>query len=398
MIWEVQNSSTASGLVNVYFVDAHTGWAVGLGGIILATRDGGTTWEPQKSRTLANLRGVHFADSRAGWAVGDEGTILATRDGGATWEPQRSRTLKFLLGVHFSDSRTGWAVGDEGTILATRDQRGDKNAEKQNAWCRGVHFPDSRAGWVVGDRGNDPLATRDGGKTWQSQKSETRRRLEGVHFADARTGWAVGNGATILATRDGGRTWQSQKRGTERGSRSCRILPTPKPAGRWRRRWRQRSGHTRRRDDLEAPRRAEPGKHFGGVYFADAPHRLGSRRGAERSWPRATAGRPGSPKRAERSTISGVCISPTAEPGWAVGDHGETILATRDGGTIWQPQNKRGRGQWSPRVCTFADARTGWAVRRENSGTIIATRDGGTTWQLQKSRARARVWRGVHFG
>jgi hypothetical protein len=33
---------------------------------------------------------VHFADARTGWAVGEGGTIMATRDGGASWELQRS--------------------------------------------------------------------------------------------------------------------------------------------------------------------------------------------------------------------------------------------------------------------------------------------------------------------
>jgi photosystem II stability/assembly factor-like uncharacterized protein len=36
------------------------------------------------------LRVVHFADARTGWAVGEGGTILATRDGDASWELQRS--------------------------------------------------------------------------------------------------------------------------------------------------------------------------------------------------------------------------------------------------------------------------------------------------------------------
>jgi hypothetical protein len=60
---------------------------------------------------------VHFADVRTGWAVGDGGTILATRDGGASWEPQHSGTGQDLWGVHFADARTGWAIGKFGTML-----------------------------------------------------------------------------------------------------------------------------------------------------------------------------------------------------------------------------------------------------------------------------------------
>jgi hypothetical protein len=52
--------------------------------------DGGTSWEPQKSGTDNDLVAVHFADAHTGWAVGDHGTILATRDGGTTGSRRRA--------------------------------------------------------------------------------------------------------------------------------------------------------------------------------------------------------------------------------------------------------------------------------------------------------------------
>jgi hypothetical protein len=62
----------------VYFADAHTGWAVGDFGTILATRDGGNSWEPQKSGTDKNLGSVHFADARTGcWARGGDNSFGA---------------------------------------------------------------------------------------------------------------------------------------------------------------------------------------------------------------------------------------------------------------------------------------------------------------------------------
>jgi Segregation and condensation complex subunit ScpB/Photosynthesis system II assembly factor YCF48 len=75
-------SGNNQSILSVHSADAQTGWAVGTGGTILATRDGGTSWEPQKSETEHNLFGVHFVDAHTGWAVGTGGTILATRDGG----------------------------------------------------------------------------------------------------------------------------------------------------------------------------------------------------------------------------------------------------------------------------------------------------------------------------
>jgi len=66
---------------------------VGLGGIILATTDGGATWNTQMS-SGGWLHGVAFANTVDGWAVGDSGTILATTDGGAHWPDARFGDLR----------------------------------------------------------------------------------------------------------------------------------------------------------------------------------------------------------------------------------------------------------------------------------------------------------------
>src|SRR5215831_19484521 len=71
--------------------------------------------------STANLNAISFVDANTGTAVGGGGTILHTTDGGATWTPQSSGTTFWLHGVSFLDTNTGWAVGDGGTILHTTD-------------------------------------------------------------------------------------------------------------------------------------------------------------------------------------------------------------------------------------------------------------------------------------
>ena len=102
--------------------DGRAGWAVGRGGTILATGDGGQTWKPQASGTENTLWAVQFLGAgRAGWAVGSGGTILATGDGGQTWKLQASGTENTLWAVQFlGDGRAGWAVGSGGTILISQ--------------------------------------------------------------------------------------------------------------------------------------------------------------------------------------------------------------------------------------------------------------------------------------
>jgi photosystem II stability/assembly factor-like uncharacterized protein/predicted small integral membrane protein len=74
----------------VAFADRRSGWAVGAGGGILHTSDGGENWDAQSSGANANLWGVAFADTRSGWVAGEDGTILHTIDGGRTWTLQAS--------------------------------------------------------------------------------------------------------------------------------------------------------------------------------------------------------------------------------------------------------------------------------------------------------------------
>ena len=70
-------------LEDVDFVDVGNGWAVGAGGTVLNTQDGGNTWVTQTSGTTQDLQSVSFADANSGWAVGANGTILETSDGGS---------------------------------------------------------------------------------------------------------------------------------------------------------------------------------------------------------------------------------------------------------------------------------------------------------------------------
>jgi photosystem II stability/assembly factor-like uncharacterized protein len=66
----------------VSFNAAGTATAVGAGGQIWRSIDGGHSWHSQLSPTAYDLRGVSFVDANTGTAVGDFGTILRTTTGG----------------------------------------------------------------------------------------------------------------------------------------------------------------------------------------------------------------------------------------------------------------------------------------------------------------------------
>jgi len=202
-------------LQSIFFIDVQRGWAVGYGGMILSTADGGKSWQPQASGTEARLYSVTFIDAQRGWVVGSGGTILSTADGGKSWQPQASGTEARLYSVTFIDAQRGWVVGSGGTILSTADggKSWQPQASGREAWFNSVTFIDAQRGWVVGSDGTI-LSTADGGKSWQLQTSDTGILLSSVTFVDAQRGWAVGYGGTILSTADGGKSWQKQNSDT----------------------------------------------------------------------------------------------------------------------------------------------------------------------------------------
>ena len=101
----------------VSFIDERRGWAVGSGGAVLATRNGGRSWIALEAQTAADLLDVKFFDEHEGFAIGSGGTVLHTTDGGANWVPQPTATTHQLERLHFLDRQHGWAVGFGGTIL-----------------------------------------------------------------------------------------------------------------------------------------------------------------------------------------------------------------------------------------------------------------------------------------
>lgn len=103
----------------VCFVGPEAGWAVGAGGVIIATLDGGRTWRPQTSGVGDDLWDVKFFDAREGWAVGTGGAMLHTTDGGRTWGDARRVTTHALERL-FLVGRRAWAVGFGGTVVALK--------------------------------------------------------------------------------------------------------------------------------------------------------------------------------------------------------------------------------------------------------------------------------------
>ena len=216
--WTAQTSGTTQDLKGVYSVDATHGWAVGAGGVILGSADGGATWTPQTSGTTQTLWVARFWTDQLGWAAGDAGTVIATTNGGQAWLPLSAWLISSMdihSGMVAPDGLHALGVGSGGGIIGTSNggQDGALLPSGTTADLWGVSFVSVSTGWATGAQGTI-IHTTSGGYAWTPQPSGTTQTLYGVSFADVDHGWVVGAAGTILATVNGGQTWSKQTSGT----------------------------------------------------------------------------------------------------------------------------------------------------------------------------------------
>ena len=140
--------------------------AVGQRGHIVVSADGGKTWQQSRVPVSSDLTAVYFVNERRGFAVGHDGVILATRDAGTTWvlqldgkranEAVRTDLMRRLAAQPASEKIKAQ--------LAEADRNVSQGADKP---FLDVWFADERTGYAVGAF-NLIFRTDDGGVTWSS--------------------------------------------------------------------------------------------------------------------------------------------------------------------------------------------------------------------------------------
>ena len=216
--WSSQYSEYTLLLRDLYVLDSLHAWAIGRNNLagyqprVFYTINGGENWY---GRMSGAEYGVHFVSPTTGWAVGNGGAVRISTDGGNTWAAQISNTTRRLYTVFFRDTSMGWCAGDSGTIIRTTDAGLHWTVCPTPAIVRlqKIHFVSPTAGWAVGDQGTIMHST-DGGLTWASQTSGASARLNAIHCLDATTAYVGGEDGLILKTEDGGATWRGQHTGT----------------------------------------------------------------------------------------------------------------------------------------------------------------------------------------
>lgn len=187
-------------LMDVWFSDIHTGYAVGAFNAFLMTTDGGVTWNDASAR-LDNPDGLHLnvvtGQGSTVFIGGEGGLIFRSRDAGATWEKLASPSDGSFYTMIVS------ATGQPGVfdVLATGIQGFlYHSADSGNTWNQIPHDINNNLNCIFADGnglvlivGNDGAMMRstDGGKTF-----ETQHRFDQVTMSSVAV---AANGDYVLA-------------------------------------------------------------------------------------------------------------------------------------------------------------------------------------------------------
>lgn len=186
-------------------------WLAGNVGKIVHSQDAGRTWLLQDTPVEGSIQAIAAWSEQELIAVGDGGAILRTGDGGTTWERievELSDIADKLIRVRVMDDGSAWAVGEYGAVLVSRD-RGmswDNVAESGDVTWHDIAVAGESL-CVVGEFGRIMISS-DGGTNWNQIAAPAKDTLNAVSFRDADNGVAVGLQGTVLITVDGGVNWQ----------------------------------------------------------------------------------------------------------------------------------------------------------------------------------------------
>jgi photosystem II stability/assembly factor-like uncharacterized protein len=175
--------------------------AVGERGLVLRSVDHGARWQQVSAPVSVTLTAVRFADERHGIAVGHGGTVLVTQDGGLHWERRLDgRRIPELL-LAEAKARNDSAAQQAAERL---------QADGPDKPLLDVLFTGPGRALVVGAYGL-ALATDDGGKTWAPWTARLDNP-KGLHlYAVRQRGERIviaGEQGLVLKSDDGGRSFQ----------------------------------------------------------------------------------------------------------------------------------------------------------------------------------------------
>lgn len=207
----LESGGTANPLLDVWFADEKSGFAVGAYGLIFSTDDGGENWTIRSS-DLDNLDKYHYysmtsRDGQTLYLAGEAGMLFRSDDAGATWsrlESPYEGSLFGILTVPNGSTDRVISYGLRGNIFVS-DDKGEtwerRSADNQNTLMGGVVSQGGKL--VIVGRSGAVLSSDDAGETFKVVIREDRSSYSAVIVNPDKDMVLVGEGGIHRAASDG---------------------------------------------------------------------------------------------------------------------------------------------------------------------------------------------------
>lgn len=186
--WESYPKICNEDIYKCFFVDSSYGWVIADSGQIIATTNSGNNWVVQKKLPSISMVDIYFRNAQTGWAVGwiydfiNFGTyIYSTTNGGNYWSSYLLPDTTLLVNsIYFLNQNTGFigcASAPERKIYITTDGGinwtvcGIDSSATANFPVRNIRFLNQNTGFAVGgfiDINGVLWKTTNGGQYWHS--------------------------------------------------------------------------------------------------------------------------------------------------------------------------------------------------------------------------------------
>jgi photosystem II stability/assembly factor-like uncharacterized protein len=173
--------------------------AAGLRGHIVLSDDDGATWRQAKVPVSVDLTGLSFPTASHGWAVGHGGVVLDTRDGGETWTCRLAGKQAAQIAVDYYKGRPEPSVEERRALKQAKAQLAQVGEQP----FLDVFFENETTGFVVGAF-NGIFRTEDGGKSWVPWMDRTGNPEE-LHFYSVK-----GREGRVFLAGEQGKVWRLQ--------------------------------------------------------------------------------------------------------------------------------------------------------------------------------------------
>lgn len=182
--------------------------SVGERGTVLLSDDQGRSWRQAAVPVRVTLTSLCFATPRLGWAVGHGGVVLATKDAGETWDVQLDGRRAAEIESSEAKSALARAPDDEQVQSRMREAQGLVHDGPDKPFLDAHCFDETHV-LIVGAYGL-AFRTADGGASWQSaigtMDNPRRRHLYGI-VQTGNTLYIAGEQGLVLRSDDGSVTF-----------------------------------------------------------------------------------------------------------------------------------------------------------------------------------------------